>query len=295
VNTNNDGPLVRGHRNGWDVVSVSPPSADLRGAGKSVASLVNGRWVETKHWQSREFSEEELAAADNAGANVGIRFSSGNYFAFDVDFTDREAATKVHEMLSRFDDGAFLGSIYRVGQPPKFALILSTIESYLRTQISLTWDRNGTLRGKRFHQRVDLFGGSGQIVVHGIHPKTGEPYRCFAFDNSSPAKWWPVDIFEKRPSEILRPITTHQIVGTINSIATIMREAAWGEARIRLGSRPTIRGRKIRKKLQRILRQLRCGADRKDLPSHRATQRREILDHICLRIIEGPPLLRTLP
>jgi hypothetical protein len=231
----NVGALLRGRRNGWDVVSVSPPTAYIKNAGKRPATVINGRWVELRRWETRKFTDAELDTADKDGAGAGIRFRSGRYVAFDIDITDVEIATKVRDMFAQFDNRAFLGTIYRVGQAPKFALLFLATVSYVRGQIGLVWDRNGTVHDNVLRQRVDLFTGAGQIVVDGIHPKTGEPFRCYVFDESPPETWRSIDILDRKPIEVLKPVTPNQIEEVINSIVDIMRVAGWGEPKVSLG------------------------------------------------------------
>jgi hypothetical protein len=296
IPTRNVGALVRGPRNGWDVVSVSPPTAHIKNAGKSPATLINGRWVELRRWETRKFTDAELVAADEDGAGAGVRFKSGRYVAFDVDITDVEIATKVRDMLAQFDNGAFLGTIYRVGQAPKFALLFLATDSYLRGQIGLSWDRNGTVHDNVFRQRVDLFTGAGQLVVDGIHPKTGEPFRCYVFDQSPPKTWLSIDILDRKPKEVLKPITPDQIEGVINSIVDIMRGAGWGEPKVSLGHmRPwskRLLHKRVRGMLSSVSRMLTQGrlsppAQIQGVGSH--PQRVARLDDLCLRITRRKP------
>lgn len=233
------GPLVRGANNGWDVVPVSPPHAKVKRAGKMPGAYINGKWIKAFRFEGHEYSAEELANADRAGAGVGIRLRDGKFLVLDVDFRDAEASRRFLQLLADFDGGALLGTVYRVGKDPKFALIFRADQPPRLPKIRLIWDKQRTLSSKE-RQVLEIRRGTSHLVVRGIHPETLMPYRCYAFEQPCDAYPRVVDILGRRPEDVLKPITQEQVSRITQALIAMMQEMGWGEPRVLVGPKKRI-------------------------------------------------------
>lgn len=136
-----------------------------------------------KGWQafnSRDQTIEELVATANiTPAGYGLGMCSGNnVLAVDLDIPDEAAADRAVSIVE-----SVLGAspLLRIGKPPKTML-------FYRSEVP-------GLRRNPGNLAVELYPGgtpaSGQIVMYGIHPGTGEPYD---WPRQSPLDLSPTDL-----------------------------------------------------------------------------------------------------
>jgi hypothetical protein len=98
--------------------------------------------------------------------------------AIDIDLVNPEAA-KVVEALARerFEERGFV--VIRTGQAPKRAILLRTDTPFKKITAALIGPNGDT------DQRIELLANGQQLVVFGIHPKTGKPYEWFGGEPTS--------------------------------------------------------------------------------------------------------------
>jgi hypothetical protein len=100
--------------------------------------------------------------------NTGIL--TGRAPAIDIDILNPEAAEAVEELArDRFEERGYF--LVRFGKPPKRAILLRTQEPFKKLQ-TLLIAPNGDAE-----QKVEILADGQQLVVAGIHPETGAPYR----------------------------------------------------------------------------------------------------------------------
>ena len=66
--------------------------------------------------------------------------------------------------------------LVRIGQAPKFAVLFRTDAPFPKINRPLIAPHE--TEEKRRHQKLEFLGDGQQLVVHGVHPETGRPYRC---------------------------------------------------------------------------------------------------------------------
>ena len=125
----------------------------------------------------------------------------------DIDVTDEEVAEEIEALL----EDAIENSAVRIGLPPKRAIPFRTDTPFkkLATQFIAP---NGLVH------KVEILGDGQQIVVDGIHPDTGRPYR-----------WHGGEPGPKLRREDLPPITEGRAAAFIAAAAEIMRSHGWEE------------------------------------------------------------------
>jgi Bifunctional DNA primase/polymerase, N-terminal/FaeA-like protein len=88
----------------------------------------------------------------------------------DADITNEAAAIAIEELVrDRYEDAGVL--MVRIGKPPKRAFLFRTIEPFDKIAVNLT-DRTGN-EG----EKLEFLADGQQLVLFGIHPETGQPYR----------------------------------------------------------------------------------------------------------------------
>lgn len=119
-------------------------------------------------WLRHETDETDLDRWARMGAGVGIRTGDG-LVLIDADTTDEARAKIILDMVAdRF------GSVpIRIGNYPKAGYLVRTDPDFQYTRIEFgERNDNGSLQ-----ERVEILSEGRQFVAHGIHPKTGKPYR----------------------------------------------------------------------------------------------------------------------
>jgi hypothetical protein len=86
--------------------------------------------------------------------------------ALDIDVTDEEAAEQIEDLA----EATFGKSAIRIGKAPKRARLFRTDKPFAKTAVQFIAP-NGT------KQKIEFLCNGQQIVVNGIHPDTGNPYR----------------------------------------------------------------------------------------------------------------------
>lgn len=123
----------------------------------------DGEWRGVR-FTAIEAQESDLAAWNEMGASVGVKMGAG-LIAVDVDTKDKRMARAVYELAAETLGAAPV----RFGQRPKCLLLYRAPEDcgYRSVRFETDVDERAA---------VEVLTEGRQIVVHGEHPKTGEPY-----------------------------------------------------------------------------------------------------------------------
>jgi hypothetical protein len=142
----------------------------LKAAGFAPLPL-QGKVPAPKAWQEKiDCNHNEIASWEWSflrAASTGIltKFVP----TIDIDILNPEAAEAVEALArKRFEERGHV--LVRIGQPPKRAILLRTIEPFKKIVGNVTAPDGSA-------QRIELLGDGQQVVVCGIHPSTGKPYR----------------------------------------------------------------------------------------------------------------------
>jgi hypothetical protein len=93
----------------------------------------------------------------------------------DIDITNPEAAQAVEALArERFEERGYI--LTRMGEAPKRAILLRTDTPFKKITANIIAPNGDT------DQKLELLAGGQQVVVDGIHPKTGKPYSWFGGD-----------------------------------------------------------------------------------------------------------------
>jgi hypothetical protein len=121
---------------------------------------------QNKHGALQEEIESWRWIYPNA-LNTGV-LTQGNP-AIDSDITERRAADVVFKLIkSEFEERGEI--IPRVGEPPKFAILLRTDEPFKKMTLKLTAPDGSP-------HKIEVLCDGQQIVIDGIHPGTKKPYQ----------------------------------------------------------------------------------------------------------------------
>lgn len=147
------------------LISVSPPTAGIKDAGKRPARRsVDGTWYSPKGWNAdHPVSSADVAAWESWGANLGL-VNRGQFFILDIDAYDEKRAAAIEATAKH----VFGDAPRRVGQWPKRALLYRAAEPI--EGIVMPYKE-----GEQTN-RVETTAIGGQIVIEGIHPKSGNAY-----------------------------------------------------------------------------------------------------------------------
>lgn len=176
-------PAANPFRRFWDlgyhsVIPIVPPGAPLSAnsvlqksvnAGKDPRGKApgicgsDGLWMGLKNWQTRPTQESDLEPWFASGAGVGL-VDDGGLVLLDIDATDEATANAIERDALE----AFGPAPLRVGSWPKRALVYQVDEPLVFKSV--------TFAGPTGENRIEVLAHSKQMVVHGIHPKTGKPY-----------------------------------------------------------------------------------------------------------------------
>ena len=101
--------------------------------------------------------------------NTGVL--THNMPTLDIDILDQDAAVAIEDLVrERFEERGWF--LVRIGQPPKRAIIFRTISPFRKLTSNLTAP-NGSA------EKLEFLCDGQQLVVDGIHPAAGQPYRWF--------------------------------------------------------------------------------------------------------------------
>ncbi|WP_162820328.1 DUF3987 domain-containing protein [Microvirga calopogonii] len=135
----------------------------LDSRGKSPGVLRDGRWTGLREWQTQTATEEDLISWAAMKASVGLRLDG--LIAIDIDATDEQAA----DIAERIALKHFGRSPLRVGLWPK-RVLLYALGGELGSQAVVFKGPSGA------NEKIEILCGPKQIVIDGLHQKTGRPY-----------------------------------------------------------------------------------------------------------------------
>jgi hypothetical protein len=119
-------------------------------------------------WTSCNATADNIAAWETShpqNRNTGIL--TGDIVAIDVDILRPDLAEAVIAMVRELPGGEY--APMRVGKAPKALFLFKTTEP--REKLVTSWFK---IDGEK--QRIEVMGVGQQVIVHGDHPETGEPY-----------------------------------------------------------------------------------------------------------------------
>jgi hypothetical protein len=91
--------------------------------------------------------------------------------ALDLDLMHEPAAIAVEDLVrERFEEHGWF--LVRIGKPPKRAILFRTNNPFKKITINVIAP-NGSV------EKIEFLADAQQVVVDGIHPDTGQPYRWF--------------------------------------------------------------------------------------------------------------------
>jgi hypothetical protein len=142
----------------------------LRRAGFDPLPL-DGKRPAMNGWQTKfDSSDEEIRLWSKVyphHPNTGLL--TRRTPALDADILNPEAAEATEEMIrEKFEDGGPI--LTRIGLPPKRAFLFQTDEPFAKIVVNLIAPGGG-------EEKIEFLGDGQQVVVAGIHPTTGQPYR----------------------------------------------------------------------------------------------------------------------
>lgn len=184
----------------------------------------DGLW-RSFNWMAHETTEADLDRWGAMGAGVGLKLGAG-LVAVDIDSLDKTIVLQVIRLAREMLGAAQV----RIGAYPKSALLFACAEDVPYQRVEFTGAGGA-------QERVEILGEGRQIVVHGIHPRTGKPYQWF--DSSGNAIEYPsfptiaitaeqLDAFCQRLSETL-PAATPPAKASDTSAAPRDQEALRGD------------------------------------------------------------------
>jgi putative DNA primase/helicase len=159
---------------GADLIPVIPPGATIAPSSKITPESVgkipgvrmaNDLWCGFD-WRKMTASIEDVRLWTRWGANVGVR--TDRFPCVDIDCADPKLAEAIERIALR----ALGAAPTRIGNAPKRALAYQLKPNEAPFGRLRLWIRWGT--EKKY--LVEVLGEGQQYVVHGIHPKTGQPY-----------------------------------------------------------------------------------------------------------------------
>jgi len=161
---------------GTELLPIIPPGAAVSAFSRAPAEIASGAgkvpgrraadgWVGFADWATFKAEPKNLEAWASWGAGVGIQ--TRRFPAIDVDTDDAALAEKIAEVV-RNELGS---SPSRVGRPGRLLIPYRAEPGFSPAKRVLAWMDKGV------KQAVEFLGSGQQFVAHGVHPKTGKPYR----------------------------------------------------------------------------------------------------------------------
>ncbi|WP_370285774.1 AAA family ATPase [Pseudooceanicola nanhaiensis] len=171
----------------WDsgftrLVPIAPPDAQVaEGSNLHADNLgkapgergADGTWRGLKGWSKHDATEGDLDRWAGMGAGVGVKLGAG-LISVDIDTRDPVAAERVLSLAQETLGPAPV----RFGNKPKALLIYRTAEDIKHPAVTFDSALNE-------NAQVEFQSEGKQVVVHGIHPVTGQPY---AWPNGLPRR-----------------------------------------------------------------------------------------------------------
>lgn len=168
-------------------------------------------------------------------ANVGLAVGpASGVVAVDVDVTDPDAVAEVAKIA---DENFGPTPAVRIGRAPKFVRIY----------------RGQGIKSRKAHP-IEIFGDSGQVVILGIHPETGQPY---SWVDRSPLDLRPQDLPVITEAQVDRFLATAAEVVPVQTMAgRVRRSGHRAPDGIFAGLRAERRGKRGRPLVRTLQRQL---------------------------------------
>jgi Bifunctional DNA primase/polymerase, N-terminal len=161
--------------------ALTPTARRLKLLANGYAPLpIEGKRPPLKDWQKKtatsaaeiELWEKIYPQATNTGILTQLTPT------LDIDITNPEAAEAVDALArERFEERGFV--LIRTGQAPKRAILLRTNTPFKKITGNVIAPNGDT------DQKIELLAEGQQVVVFGMHPKTGKPYSWFGGDPCS--------------------------------------------------------------------------------------------------------------
>jgi RecA-family ATPase len=151
------------------LIPIAPPGCDVsptsslaerqEDIGKVPGELGPNGWRGLPDWQKRETTEADLDRWHKMGAGIGLKTGDG-LIAVDIDVMDKVLS----ELCGTTATQIMGASLNRIGRRPRRAKLYRTSEPVPYQRITF----DGGV--------VEILSDGKQLVVHGIHPGTGQPY-----------------------------------------------------------------------------------------------------------------------
>jgi hypothetical protein len=121
------------------------------------------RWQETANVTTEMLRMWSLTWPSACNTGVLTKFCP----TIDIDIFNEEAARACEEFIrDRFEDAGYV--LTRIGQAPKRAIPFHTEEPFSKITKNFVGDRG---------EKIEMLASGQQVVVHGDHPDTRQPYR----------------------------------------------------------------------------------------------------------------------
>jgi RecA-family ATPase len=162
-------------------VALTPTAQRLKLLANGYAPIpVEGKRPPLKDWQKK--TNANAAEIDLWGKVYPYATNTGVLTqltpTLDIDITNPEAADAVEALArERFEERGYV--LMRTGQAPKRAILLRTDTPFKKITGNVIASNGDT------DQKIELLADGQQVVVFGIHPKTGKPYSWFDGEPSS--------------------------------------------------------------------------------------------------------------
>ena len=181
---------------------------------------VNGKRVQLDNWPNIIATNgliDEWARQWSDCTNTGILTANAPFI--DIDITDQEAAEEIEALF----ESAIASSAVRIGAAPKRAIPFRTDTPFKKMA------RQFVAPSGKLH-KIEVLGDGQQIVVDGIHPATGRPYR-----------WLGGEPGPELRREDLPPLTAEMAAAFLDAAAAVMKRRGYTEVG---GGKPNGAGKK---------------------------------------------------
>ena len=171
---------------------------------------VNGKRPHLDDWPSIRATEAIIDTWNQTRPdhlNTGVLTFNAPFI--DIDVTDEEVAEEIEALLENVIDKCAV----RIGRPPKRAIPFRADAPFEKLAVDFT-SANGS------HHRVEILGAGQQIVVNGVHPETGKPYRWHGGEPGPDLR-----------REDLPLLTREAAAAFLGAAADIMRRYGWTEVK----------------------------------------------------------------
>lgn len=189
-----------------ELIPIVPPGAALHPKSHYARAPANsigkqpgipwdgGLWGALKGWPTIQADDKALEAWNACGASVGLR--CGEVVAIDIDAMDPDQA----EQLEAIAIETLGAAPVRIGQAPKRALLYRAVGELKFPKVRFT-GASGAI------EQIEM---PKQLVIDGVHAKTGKPYQWpggrSSFDKLASVDQETLDMFRARVRTLLPPV-----------------------------------------------------------------------------------------